>query len=48
MSHHWRSAVGRPDVIHGAGDHDVEYFGGWTASLLLTLGTIFAVWHFGV
>ena len=40
MSHHWRSHVGRADVIQGAGDHDVEYFGGWVISAALTLATV--------
>ena len=48
MSHHWRSAVGRPDAIQGAGDHDVEYFGGWAVSALMTIATILLVWHFHV
>jgi hypothetical protein len=48
MGHHWRTAVGRPDVIQGAGDHDVEYVAGWAASIALTLATIFVVWHFGL
>jgi hypothetical protein len=48
MSHHWRSHVGRADVIQGAGDHDVEYFGGWVISAALTLATVLAVWHFHV
>ena len=38
MSHHWRSHVGRADVIQGAGDHDVEYFGGWIVSAALDAG----------
>jgi hypothetical protein len=46
MSHHWRTAVGRPDVIQGAGDHVLEYICGWTASIALTLATIGVVWHF--
>jgi hypothetical protein len=48
MSHHWRSAVGRPDAIQGAGDHDVEYFGGWAVSALMAIATILLVWHFHV
>jgi hypothetical protein len=27
-SHHWRSAFCMLDAMLGAGDHDVEYFGG--------------------
>ena len=46
MSHHWRTAVGRPDVIQGAGDHDVEYFGGWLISAAIALVTIWVLWHF--
>jgi hypothetical protein len=48
MSHHWRSHVGRADVIQGAGDHDVEYFGGWVISAALTLATVLVVWHFHI
>jgi hypothetical protein len=48
MSHHWRSHVGRADVIEGAGDHDVEYFGGWVVSAALTLATVLVVWHFRI
>jgi hypothetical protein len=48
MSHHWRSHVGRADVIQGAGDHDVEYFGGWIISAALTLATVLVVWHFHI
>jgi uncharacterized protein YggL (DUF469 family) len=48
MSHHWRSHVGRADVIQGAGDHDVEYFGGWVISAALTLATVLVVWHFRI
>jgi hypothetical protein len=43
MSHHWRSAIGRPDA-----DHDVEYFGGWAVSALIALATVLIVWHFGI
>jgi hypothetical protein len=46
MSHHWRSRVGRADVIQGAGDHDVEYFAGWAISAVVTLAAVLAVWHF--
>jgi hypothetical protein len=45
---HWRSHVGRADVIQGAGDHDVEYFGGWVISVALTLATVLVVWHFRI
>jgi hypothetical protein len=48
MSHHWRSHVGRADVIQGAGDHDVEYFAGWVISAALTLATVLVVWHFHI
>jgi hypothetical protein len=48
MSHHWRSHVGRADVIQGAGDHDVEYFGGWVVSAALTLATVLVLWHFRI
>ena len=46
MSHHWRSHVGRADVIQGAGDHDVEYFAGWAISAALTLATVLVLWHY--
>jgi hypothetical protein len=46
MSHHWRSHVGRADVIQGAVDHDVEYFAGWAISAALTLATVLVLWHF--
>jgi hypothetical protein len=36
------------DVIQGAGDHDVEYFGGWVISAALTLATVLVVWHFHI
>jgi hypothetical protein len=48
ISHHWRSHVGRADVIQGAGDHDVEYFGGWVISATLTLATVLVLWHFHI
>jgi hypothetical protein len=48
MSHHWRSHVGRADVIQGAGDHDVEYFAGWAISAALTLATVLVLWHFHI
>jgi hypothetical protein len=48
MSHHWRSHVGRADVIQGAGDHDVEYFAGWAISAALTLATVLVLWHFRI
>ncbi len=48
MSYHWRSAIGRPDAIQGADDHDVEYFGGWAVSVLMTAATILLVWLFQI
>jgi hypothetical protein len=48
MSHHWRSHVGRADVIQGAGDHDMEYIAGWAISAALTLGTVLVLWHFHI
>ncbi|MEA2899111.1 MAG: hypothetical protein QOJ84_4726 [Bradyrhizobium sp.] len=48
MSHHWRSHVGRADVIQGAGDHDVEYFGGWVVSVAMALVTVLVLWHFHI
>jgi hypothetical protein len=34
--------------MEGAGDHDVEYFGGWVISAALTLATVLVVWHFQI
>lgn len=48
MSHHWRTAVGRADAIHGAVDHDVEYFGGWIISAAMALVTVLVIWHFRI
>jgi hypothetical protein len=48
ISHHWRSPVGRADVIQGAGDHDVEYFGGWVVSVAMALATVLVLWHFHI
>lgn len=48
MSHHWRSPVGRPDPIYGAGDHGFEYLTGWVLSGLAVIGTLAAAWHFQV
>jgi hypothetical protein len=48
MSHHWRAAVGRADVMQGAGDHDFEYFAGWAVSAALALVTVLLLWHFNI
>jgi hypothetical protein len=41
MSRDWRPAIGKPDAY--AGGHDVEYFGGWAVSELMSLATILLV-----
>ncbi|WP_375411653.1 hypothetical protein [uncultured Bradyrhizobium sp.] len=48
MSHHWRAAVGRADPIQGAGDHAVEYIGGWLVSGAMAVATILVLWHFHI
>jgi hypothetical protein len=45
---HWRSATARTDVMLGTGDDEALYAVGWSLSGLATLGTIVAVWMFGM
>jgi hypothetical protein len=44
----WRSATTDADLMSGAGDNDIFYATGWTISGLATLGTIVAIWLFGI
>jgi hypothetical protein len=44
----WRSATTDADAMRGTGDNDVFYATGWTISGLATLGTIVAIWVFGI
>jgi hypothetical protein len=44
---YWRSAPSEADVMRGTTD-DTLYATGWTISGLATLGTILAVWVFGI
>ena len=45
---HWRSAPSEADAMRGAADDSILYATGWTISGLATLGTILAVWVFGI
>jgi lysyl-tRNA synthetase class I len=46
---HWRSITAEADAMRGAADDDdILYATGWTISGLATLGTIVAVWLFGI
>jgi hypothetical protein len=45
---HWRSATARTDAMLGIVDDEALYAVGWTLSGLATLGTIVAVWMFGM
>ena len=44
----WRSVIPEADAMRGTTDDDVLYATGWTISGLATLGTIVAVWVFGI
>ena len=44
----WRSAMIRTETIHHSREDDAAYAAGWTISGLATLGTIIAVWMFGI
>lgn len=44
----WRSASTGPDEMRGTGDDQIPYAAGWTISGLATLGTIAAIWVFGI
>jgi hypothetical protein len=48
MSHHWRTSIDSFDVMRGTSDDETAYATGWTISGLATLGTIVAVWIFGM
>jgi len=43
-----RLALSRPDPSRGTREEEVVYAAGWTISGLATLGTIIAVWMFGI
>ena len=45
---HWRAETVRADAMRGTGDDQALYATGWTISGLATLGTILAVWVFGI
>lgn len=44
----WRSATTGADAMRGTVDHEISYATGWTISGLATLGTIVAIWVFGI
>jgi hypothetical protein len=44
----WRSAMLRTETIQDSREDDAAYAAGWTISGLATLGTIIAVWMFGI
>jgi hypothetical protein len=39
------AAIIKADVIQGAGDHHVEYFGGWIVSAAMAMATVLSLWH---
>jgi hypothetical protein len=45
---YWRSVTADADAMRGTGDDEILYATGWTISGLATLGTIVAVWVFGI
>jgi lysyl-tRNA synthetase class I len=45
---HWRAATARAEMMRGTGDDEAIYATGWTISGLATIGTIIAVWMFGI
>ena len=45
---HWRNATETTDAMLGTGPDEALYAVGWTISGLATLGTIVAVWMFGI
>jgi hypothetical protein len=45
---YWRSITAEADAMRGTADDDILYATGWTISGLATLGTIVAVWVFGI
>ena len=44
----WRSATTDADLMSGTGEDQISYATGWTISGLATLGTIVAIWVFGI
>jgi hypothetical protein len=44
----WRSTTAEADAMRGTADYDIIYATGWTISGLATLGTIVALWVFGI
>ncbi|XIA65045.1 hypothetical protein ACFIOY_00815 [Bradyrhizobium sp. TZ2] len=44
----WRSAASGADAMRGTSDDEISYATGWTISGLVTLGTIVAIWVFGI
>jgi len=44
----WRSASTGADAMRGTGHDEIPYATGWTISGLVTLGTIVAIWLFGI
>jgi len=44
----WRSATTGAEAMRGTSDDEISYATGWTISGLATLGTIVAVWVFGI
>jgi hypothetical protein len=44
----WRSAITGADEMRGTSDDEISYATGWTISGLATLGTIVAIWVFGI
>lgn len=44
----WRSATTDADAMRGTNDNETSYATGWTISGLATLGTIVAIWVFGI
>ena len=44
----WRSAMLRTETIRDNREDGAAYAAGWTISGLATLGTIIAVWMFGI
>jgi hypothetical protein len=44
----WRSATTDADLMSGTDNNEISYATGWTISGLATLGTIVAIWVFGI
>jgi hypothetical protein len=45
---HWRHSTETTDEMLGTGHDEALYAAGWTISGLAMLGTIVAVWMFGI